>query len=42
MIAQDFLNHDLAGLILVGRNDEGDYEWLGSTQQWRLYRVLSS
>lgn len=36
MTAREFEQHDMAGLILVGRKD-GDYLWGGTDWQWSRY-----
>lgn len=32
--AQEYLYHCWAGLTLVGRNEEGDLEWVGENKNW--------
>ena len=40
-IAQDFLEHCTAGLSLVGQDEHGSPEWLGSEKNWRCYQWIS-
>jgi hypothetical protein len=34
LTAGEFLNYCKAGLTLVGRNEEGELEWVGTDKQW--------
>ena len=38
--ARDFLLHDEAGLLLAGRDEEGELVWMGRTDQWAVYYYL--
>jgi hypothetical protein len=34
LIAREFLNHIKAGLTLAGQDEEGNLEWIGTSEQW--------
>ena len=34
MLAYEFLARDRAGLTLVGRDEDGELEWIGTERQW--------
>jgi len=39
------MNEDIAkeaGLILAGKNEEGDYEYIGTREQWEMYDELET
>lgn len=35
MRAYEILARIRAGLILAGRNEDGEYEWIGTQAQWK-------
>lgn len=38
---EDIKLHEEAGLVLDGRTDDGDYEWIGTDAQWKKFNLLT-
>lgn len=41
-LENDWKNHEIAGLIYAGKDEEGDNEWVGTRAQWEKYDQLTN